>query len=247
MQDRDVLKVPLESEQDFPKFLKRIRKEENVYLEQLAEGLMSVTQLARIEKGQRPLPKNQRDRLLGRLGIASDLYENLLNIEDYAAWECQRDILCAIERRETQKAWKLIIAYENAKPKSDKIKRQFCLMMEAEVMKQQEIDQRDIAACYEKAAKCTIPDITNLCIEKKLLSIQEINTVLEYQFYHKDEDFAQKCKELMVFVENAVYDDLSRVKIYPKIVYYYLREVFPEQGQGIPERLKEAPKGKPKA
>lgn len=203
---------------------------------------MAVTQLARIEKGQRPLPKNHRDCLLGRLGIASDLYENLLNIEDYAAWECQRDILCAIERKETQKAWRLIIAYENGKPKNDRIKRQFCLMMEAEVMKQQEIDQRDIAACYERAAKCTIPDIVNLCIEKKLLSIQEINTVLEYQFYHKDEDFAQKCKELMSFVENAVYDDLSKVKIYPKIVYYYLREVFPGQSEESPgdEDLKEA-------
>lgn len=47
----------MEPDQDFPKFLKRVRKEENVYLEQLAEGLMAVSQLARIEKGQRPIPK----------------------------------------------------------------------------------------------------------------------------------------------------------------------------------------------
>lgn len=85
MQNADAMYIPMEPDQDFPKFLKRVRKEENVYLEQLAEGLMAVSQLARIEKGQRPIPKNMRDRLLGRLGIASDLYENLLNIEDYAA------------------------------------------------------------------------------------------------------------------------------------------------------------------
>lgn len=171
MKDKGVVKIPLESDQDFPKFLKRIRKEENVYLEQLAEGLMTVSQLARIEKGQRPIPKNMRDRLQGRLGVASDLYENLLNIEDHAAWEHQRNILCAIEQRDTKRAKELIIAYEKEAPVHDKIKQQFCLMMMAEVLKQQEIDQCEIADCYRKAVKHTVPDVEDLCLEKKLLSI----------------------------------------------------------------------------
>lgn len=33
----------------------------------------------------------------------------------------------------------------------------------------------------------------------------------------------------MTFVENAVYDDLSKVKVYPKIAFYYLREVSSKQ------------------
>lgn len=239
MQDADNLKEPMKAEQEFAKFLKRIRKEANVYLEQLAEGLMTASQLARIEKGQRPLPKNVRDRLLGRMGIASDLYENLLNIEDYAAWECQRNILRAVEQRETQKAWKLIIAYENQAPKRDKIKRQFCLMMEAEVLKQQKVDWSDIASCYEKAVKCTVPDIKNLCIEKKLLSIQEINTILEYEFYHRDHTFAEKCKKMMAFVKNTLYDDLSKVKTYPKIAYYYLQVLFGEHVEPSREDLQD--------
>lgn len=239
MKDKGVVKIPLESDQDFPKFLKRIRKEENVYLEQLAEGLMTVSQLARIEKGQRPIPKNMRDRLQGRLGVASDLYENLLNIEDHAAWEHQRNILCAIEQRDTKRAKELIIAYEKVAPVHDKIKQQFCLMMMAEVLKQQEIDQCEIADCYRKAVKHTVPDVEDLCLEKKLLSIQEINMILEYQFYHKGEDFAIKCRDLMTFVENAVYDDLSKVKVYPKIVYYYLQENFSEQHQMASESLED--------
>lgn len=239
MRNADIVKNPMKAEQEFAKFLKGIRKEEKVYLERLAEGLMSASQLARIEKGQRPLPKNMRDRLLGRLGIASDLYENLLNMEDYAAWECQRNILRAVEGRETQKAWKLIIAYENQTPKSDQIKRQFCLMMEAEVLKQQKVDWGDIAACYEKAVKCTVPDIKDLCIEEKLLSIQEINMVLEYEYYHKDCMFAEKCRRLMAFVKNTRYDDLSRVKIYPKIAYYYLQALFEECAEPVPEDIKE--------
>ena len=215
-----------ESEQDFYIFLKRVRIEEKVYLDQLAEGLMTVSRLARIEKGQRPIPKSVRDRLLGRLGIASDMYENLLNIEDYRAWDHQRNILYAIERRDTQSAQELVLAYEKEAPVNDRIKRQFCLVMQAEILKQQETDWCEIAACYDAAVRCTVPDIENLCLEKKLLSIQEVNMILEYEFYHKGEDFAAKCKDLMTFVESAVFDDLSRVKVYPKIVYYYLQEIF---------------------
>ncbi len=240
MQNADAMYIPMEPDQDFPKFLKRVRKEENVYLEQLAEGLMAVSQLARIEKGQRPIPKNMRDRLLGRLGIASDLYENLLNIEDYAAWEHQRNILHAIERREPERALELIGAYERQAPVRDKIKRQFCLMMHAEVLKLQKADQDEIAACYAAAVKCTVPDIEELCLERKLLSIQEINMILEYEYYHKEKDFADRCRELMVFVEHVVYDDLSKVKIYPKIVHYYLQETFAREDPPGTEEVSES-------
>ncbi len=219
----------MDSDQDFPKFLKRVRREEKIYLEQLAEGLMTVSQLARIEKGQRPIPKNMRDRLLGRLGISSDLYENLLNIEDYAAWVHQRNILYAIERRDTLGAQALIDAYEKEAPVYDRIKQQFCLVMRAEVLRQQGADPGRTAACYDEAVRCTVPDIEHLCLEKKLLCIQEIDMILEYEFYHKGEDFAEKCRDLMTFVENAVYDDLSKVKVYPKIAFYYLREVSSKQ------------------
>ncbi len=229
MQKKNVMRTPMDSDQDFHKFLKRVRREEKIYLEQLAEGLMTVSQLARIEKGQRPIPKNMRDRLLGRLGISSDLYENLLNIEDYAAWVHQRNILYAIERRDTLGAQALIDAYEKEAPVYDRIKQQFCLVMRAEVLRQQGADPGRTAACYDEAVRCTVPDIEHLCLEKKLLCIQEIDMILEYEFYHKDEDFAEKCRDLMTFVENAVYDDLSKVKVYPKIAFYYLREVSSKQ------------------
>ncbi len=216
----------MEAGQDFPRFLKHVRKEENVLLEQLSKGLMTVSNLARIEKGQRPISKNMRDCLLGRLGIASDLYENMLNIEDHAVWEQQRCILCAIESQETEKAQKLIWDYESQELTKDGVQQQFCLMMKAEVLKQQRADSSVIGACYETAAKCTIPDITHISYEKRVLSIQEINVILEYEYSHKDTDFEKKCKALMLFVEQAAYDALCKVKVYPKIVYYYLREVY---------------------
>ncbi|MDE7322646.1 MAG: helix-turn-helix domain-containing protein [Lachnospiraceae bacterium] len=240
--NKDFQKAPLESDQDFANFLQRVRKERDIHFEQLAEGLMSISQLSRIEKGQRPVHKNMRDRLLGRLGIASDLYENLLDIDDYRAWECQRNILLAVEQRETQKAQRLIAEYERKMSSNSKLKQQFCLVMKAEALKQQNADSVEIGACYEKAVKMTVPKIEDLCLAKSLLSIQEINMVLEYEFYTKDKgrNFLEKSRALMAFVENTVYDELSKVKIYPKIAYYYLREVFSDQSRQTAGALNES-------
>lgn len=223
--------APLEVNQDFSHFLKRLREEEKVSLARLSKGLMTASHLARVEKGERSVNKNARDCLLGRLGIASDLYENLLNLEDHAAWELQRDILHAVEQRDCVKARELLAACEIQKPKAigDKIRNQFCLVMQAELLRQQGASPGEISDCYGKAARMTVPDVEHLCLKHRLLSIQEVNMVLEYEYYHDDGCFAEKCNDLIAFVESSLYDDLSKVKIYPKVVYYYLRAVFDAQ------------------
>lgn len=237
---KGVKRVSPKADQDFPRFLKRVRKEEKVSLLRLSEGLMTASQLARIEKGERSVCKNMRDRLLGRLGISSDLYENLLDIEDYAAWEQQRNILCAVEQKAFQNAQELIAKYGEQGSRADKIKQQFCLVMQAEILRQQGADEGEIGACYEKAVRLTVPDAGHLCTAHKLLAIQEINMILEYEFYHRRADFAQKCRELMTFVEHSVYDELSKVKIYPKIVCYYLQEMTSQENMLDPGKLEES-------
>lgn len=64
--------------------------------------------------------------------------------------------------------------------------------------------------------------------------------ILEYEFYHRRADFAQKCRDLMAFVEHSVYDELSKVKIYPKIAYYYLQEMTSQENMQDPGKLEES-------
>ncbi|MEZ3491985.1 MAG: helix-turn-helix domain-containing protein [Lachnospiraceae bacterium] len=148
--------------------------------------------------------------------------------------------MLAVEQQETIKAQQFIAEYGRQKLSKDKLKQQFCLVMKAEVLKQQKADLLEIGACYEQAVKLTVPDIEQLNLGKSLLSIQEVNMILEYEFYHKDENFCQKCVALMTYVSDSVYDELSKVKIYPKIVYYYLREVFSGSVLSSPEWVEES-------
>ena len=220
----------MQSEQDFSVFLRRVRLESGVPGDVLAEGLIDVSLLSRIENGERPLYKTMRNRLLGRLGVTPDMYENLLDNEDYITWKWHHHILYAIEQKDFQKAVQLIQDYEKQEPLDDKTKQQFCVVMCAEVLRLQGADNAKLASLYERAVYLTVPQVEQIYnddVPEKLLSVLEVNTILEYEYYKKskEKNFVKKCKYWIAYVEESFFDRLSKVKIYPKIVWYYLREM----------------------
>lgn len=176
-------KVYLQSEadQDFAKLLKNIRTEEKVSLDQLAMGLMSASQLVKIENGERPINKNIRDRLLERLGVAKELYENLLDLCDFEEWDYKKKILSAIQNKKIEDAYRLLKEYKAHLRENDRINHQFILAMWGEVLKQEGASKEKIAECYRKAVILTIPDAEKVWWEKRPLSVLEMNLLLETQ------------------------------------------------------------------
>ena len=170
-----------EADQDFAKLLKNIRTEENVSLDQLAMGLMSASQLVKIENGERPINKNIRDRLLERLGIAKELYENLLDLCDFEEWDYKKKILSAIQNKKIEDAYRLLKEYKAHLRENDRINHQFILAMWGEVLKQEGASKEKIAECYQKAVRLTIPDAEKVWWEKRPLSVLEMNLLLETQ------------------------------------------------------------------
>lgn len=170
-----------EADQDFAKLLKNIRTEEKVSLDQLAMGLMSANQLVKIENGERPINKNIRDRLLERLGIAKELYENLLDLCDFEEWDYKKKILSAIQNKKIEDAYCLLKEYKAHLRENDRINHQFILAMWGEVLKQEGASKEKIAECYRKAVILTIPDAEKVWSEKRPLSVLEMNLLLETQ------------------------------------------------------------------
>ena len=213
-----------EADQDFAKLLKNIRTEENVSLDQLAMGLMSASQLVKIENGERPINKNIRDRLLERLGIAKELYENLLDLCDFEEWDYKKKILSAIQNKKIEDAYRLLKEYKAHLRENDRINHQFILAMWGEVLKQEGASKEKIAECYRKAVILTIPDAEKLWSEKRPLSVLEMNLLLETIIYGNNMDYLHKCRVLMEYIDTGYYDEIMKAKIYPKIVYYYLKK-----------------------
>lgn len=213
-----------EADQDFAKLLKNIRTEENVSLDQLAMGLMSASQLVKIENGERPINKNIRDRLLERLGIAKELYENLLDLCDFEEWDYKKKILSAIQNKKIEDAYRLLKEYKAHLGENDRINHQFILAMWGEVLKQEGASKEKIAECYRKAVILTIPDAEKVWSEKRPLSVLEMNLLLETIIYGNNMDYLHKCRVLMEYIDTGYYDEIMKAKIYPKIVYYYLKK-----------------------
>lgn len=219
-------KVYLQSEadQDFAKLLKNIRTEEKVSLDQLAMGLMSASQLVKIENGERPINKNIRDRLLERLGVAKELYENLLDLCDFEEWDYKKKILSAIQDKKIEDAYRVLKEYKAHLRENDRINHQFILAMWGEVLKQEGASKEKIAECYRKAVILTIPDAEKVWWEKRPLSVLEMNLLLETLVYGNETDDLYKYRLLMDYVDMGYYDEIMKAKIYPKIVYYYLKK-----------------------
>ena len=213
-----------EADQDFAKLLKNIRTEEKVSLDQLAMGLMSASQLVKIENGERPINKNIRDRLLERLGVAKELYENLLDLCDFEEWDYKKKILSAIQNKKIEDAYRLLKEYKAHLRENDRINHQFILAMWGEVLKQEGASKEKIAECYRKAVILTIPDAEKVWSEKRPLSVLEMNLLLETIIYGNNMDYLHKCRVLMEYIDTGYYDEIMKAKIYPKIVYYYLKK-----------------------
>ena len=213
-----------EADQGLGKLLKNIRAEENISLNDLSLGLMSVSQLSKVESGERTIDKNVRDRLLERLGIAKEIYENLLDICDYEEWDYKRKILSAIREKDTRGAACFLAEYETKLDEDDKINYQFILVMRGEVLKQEDAAREGLADCYQKALRLTIPEPEKIWNEKRPLSALEINLLLEALFYGNETEHLHKYRVLMDYIDNDPYDEITKVKIYPKIVYYYLKK-----------------------
>lgn len=213
-----------EADQGLAKLLKNIRTEENISLNDLSLGLMSVSQLSKGESGERTIDKNIRDRLLERLGIAKEIYENLLDICDYEEWDYKRKILSAIRGKKPQEAAHFLAEYETKLKPADKINHQFILAMRGEVLKQENVSGEALADCYQKAILLTMPEPEEIWQEKRPLSALEINLLLEGLYYGSATEHLHKYRVLLDYVENGYFDQITMAKIYPKIAYYYLEK-----------------------
>lgn len=208
---------------DIVELIHNIRVEEKISLTDLAMGLMSPSQLGKIEKGERPLEKNIRDRILERLGMAKEMYENLLDNGAYEDWKYRKDIISSIREKESEKAKQLIDEFADRVNEKDKINRQFILVMQAEQGRQAGFSENDVIELYQEAVKLTIPDIDKVWNKKYPLSVLEINLLLEAVSDENDVYYFHKCRVLMEYVHTGRYDAITKAKIYPKIVYSYLK------------------------
>lgn len=205
----------------FDVFLNRTREEREIPREALRDGLCSESELGKIENGKRFPDKPMRDRLLARLGERGYEYENFLQLEEYMDWRERDNILELLESGRAGQAEKLLEEYALRIAADDKVSRQFYLAMKLQLLELGQGMQGKKELYLREAVFLTIPWETGKTLKEMVLSIEELNLVLEYNSYMRPVNEEECYLELLGYIKQERFDEECRAMLIPKVAYYY--------------------------
>lgn len=214
-------------EVNFHIFLESMRRIHKVKLEQACEGLCSASMIKRIECGERLPEKQIRDRILERMGVPLEGYEDYLTAEEYGQWAVRESICECIERKDFRRAAEELERYRSSIPQNS-VGIQFCSAMEYLIMQREDAAPEKQREVIGRAIKATVPRIDSGLSQDMLLSAQELDLYTEYIRLRRYNGEAEnepvwryeKYRELLDYVMHSHLDDFCRAKVYPKAVYY---------------------------
>lgn len=215
-------------------FLAAMRKGKKITLKRLGWGLCSISMIGRIESGERQPDKLMRDRLMDRLGMVNDGFEDFLPPDEYALWKERQNLLQAIENKDIETAERLIHQYEMNNTCNNSIERQFYLTMKMQMMQYRMDAEEELREVLRQAISLTIPDCAVNKWNGLLLAVQEWNLLLEYIRYGGDVGVVRKrgqnrkvtaYEKILKAIQKSGMDIYGCVKIYPKAVYYLCLEL----------------------
>ena len=187
--------MSIEESISFGILLKNVRMLQDISQERLGEGIYDATLIGRIEQGEFYPERLIRDRLLERLGESSYDYETYLGPEDYAEWKAQLFLVDALNRVELCKVEQLLREYEIQYKENNKISQQFYLVMLLQWLELKGEKTEEYGVILEQAVKLTVPNVDTKPISELVLSVSELNLILEYVAYQQEKQWKKGVKK----------------------------------------------------
>lgn len=212
-----------EEGQLFFAYLNQKRSEYGVSMRKLCEGLCTSRIISYMEQGERYPELMLRDRLSARLGIDPDDYSQLLDCQEYDQWLARQTAVHQLFRDNMPEAAEALRKYEAGCNREDPLERQFCLGMKFQIRRREHAPEKELAELCRQAAEQTMKNVTMQNLYRKALSVQEINLLLEKEWYRAEGRRSRFFLAVMEYLETHRLDEANRAKIYPKAVLYWCR------------------------
>ena len=203
--------------------LKKTRELEGSNLKKASEGLCTDSEFSRAEIGDRQPEKLMRDRMLARVGISGEEFEEYLRPEEFRQWEIRRYILHHINNGNIVDAEICIGEYEKIRNQNP-VQAQFADTMRYIVALMKGESRETLSMLIELAVVHTIASIEYAFKGTQLLAGQELNLIAEYARvydYQGEMDIIEwrfdLYKKILNYVDNSILDALTRSKIYPRV------------------------------
>lgn len=201
--------------------LNRIREDRGVLAKDLGAGICAESEVSKMERGERFPEKPLRDRLLARLGESGYCFENFLQPEEYEEWKRKTKLLMLLEAEDSERAEKWLERYYA--DAEDEVVRQFYLAMKLQLLEFGCGDYGKKGEYLTEAVFLTIPWEDEKPLQNMVLSIEELNLILEYVFFAKPANEEERYRELVAYLEAEYFDEESRAMLVSKVAYYYGR------------------------
>ncbi|MBQ6462343.1 MAG: hypothetical protein IJJ59_03360 [Pseudobutyrivibrio sp.] len=215
----------------FHNFLEEIRKYRGITIEQLCSGLCSVSQMHYIQSGERLPDYLMRNRIMARLGISSEGYEDYVQFDEYDRWIKRQKLISYIEDSKWSEAARFLYELEKEWKKISKIEQQFLLDMKARILIHEDAGYFEIFEVYEKIVSLTAEGVLKGGRINIFLSQVEYYYVINYLYYKykaKADDIKKISGELKEIINKILLSPLigiARAKVLPLAVVKYFEIV----------------------
>lgn len=245
MVNEEYSQVLTKDNEGFFRFIESTMDNCGITTEQLTYGLCDTEEWDSLLAGEY-LDKLMMSRLLDRLGCRGARCDILLFGSEYDDWQERMDVVFAINDGGTELAEKILEEYACRKIVqknidkmgcNERLEYQFVLMMQAYIMLGGRFDRTELIAKLQEAAVLTIPQGVDVAFDngmKIILSVQELDILLEYYYQHVCREIEEKniktvdcyigrIRKVIDYILSADwFNALSKANILPKAVYYVM-------------------------
>lgn len=216
----------------FNLFVNSLRKKRGCFMNQVCEGLCTSQEISFLETGRRLPDKLLQDVIVERLGVGAEDYEHYLGYIEYERWKARQGILHNITFEKMEQAEKMLEEYHamygrkkgsGSNSIEGKLERRFYLSMLALIRRYNGASGKELYSLFDEAIHLILPALDHKPIAELILSIKELNLILEAEQYREEGGRPLRYQEVTEYIEKSSMDGRGMAKIYPKAVFFLCR------------------------
>lgn len=210
----------------FHDLIESTRKKKNISRHSLCRGLCSISQMNYILCGERLPDYQMRNRIMSRLGISQEGYEDYVHYDEYYFWYEYQKIIIAIEDFQLYEAEKKIESLEKRISERDFLCKQMIFDAKAKICEIQQSDYKVLADYYDSIVNLSMDKMNFFDIRDDCVSyIEEIylsNWLYANAMITKSDDellrYYQALKKLIEKINVDDADIICKAKALPYVL-----------------------------
>lgn len=201
------------------RFIGQLRDHEDVTLSQLSHGLCSVAFLNRIENGEREIGKQMTDAFFQRLGKPVELFERILDWDEFQQWSRRQEIITALHHGDIETARSGLGKYLT--DDAELLDQQFAKIIEINCRHLSGADAKALLPMVCEALELTQPGFRTKPVDELLLSQNEGRLLFAHlQLREQLEGFeavSGAYRSLLRYFKHPRYESRERVYLFPYV------------------------------